>query len=75
MNIDLSNRVVLITGGSRGIVRRTALLMAECGARVALTFASRQDAAWEVVAAIGPDRALAIRADAGVPSDLSLIHI
>ena len=71
MNIDLTHRVVLITGGSRGIGRRTALLMAECGARVAFTFATRQDAAYEVVAAIGPEQSLAIRADAGNPADVA----
>lgn len=71
MNIDLTNRVVLITGGSRGIGRQTALVMAECGARVAFTFANRQDAAYEVVAAIGPEKSLAIRADAGNPEDVA----
>ncbi len=70
MNIDLSGRVVLITGGSRGIGRQTALLMAECGASVAFTYATRRDRADEVVALIGAERALAIRADAGVPADV-----
>ncbi|MFA6957429.1 MAG: SDR family oxidoreductase [Thermoanaerobaculia bacterium] len=70
MQIDLSERVVLITGGSRGIGRRAALLLGSCGASVAITYATRRDAADEVVAAIGAERALAIRADAGVPEDV-----
>jgi len=70
MNIDLGGRVVLITGGSRGIGRQTALLIGSCGANVAITYATRRDAADEVVAAIGAERALAIQADAGVPEDV-----
>jgi len=70
MNIDLSGRVVLITGGSRGIGRQTALLIGSCGANVAITYATRHDAAGDVVAAIGAERALAIQADAGRPDDV-----
>ena len=70
MNIDLTGRVVLITGGSRGIGRRTAELVAKCGASVAFTYASREDAAGEVVVAIGAQSSLAIRADAGDPDDV-----
>jgi NAD(P)-dependent dehydrogenase (short-subunit alcohol dehydrogenase family) len=70
MKIDLDGRVVLITGGSRGIGRQTALRMAECGANVAFTWATRREAAAEVAVAIGEKRSLAIRADAGVPDDV-----
>ncbi|HLV25471.1 MAG TPA: SDR family oxidoreductase [Gemmatimonadales bacterium] len=45
----LAGARVLVTGGSRGIGRAAALLFAACGARVAITWATRSDAAEEVV--------------------------
>ena len=43
--IDLSGQVALLTGGSRGIGRAAALLLARAGADVALTFHTRADQA------------------------------
>ncbi len=40
-----TNRVVLVTGGSRGIGRAVVLRMAQEGARIAFTYATREDAA------------------------------
>lgn len=39
------NKVVLVTGGSRGIGRAIVLRMAQSGARIAFTYATRGDAA------------------------------
>jgi 3-oxoacyl-[acyl-carrier protein] reductase len=61
--IDLTGKVVLITGASRGIGRETALRCGEAGARVAVNFARSGEQAREVVAAIGDDRAFAVQAD------------
>lgn len=43
-------KVVLITGGSRGIGRAIVLRMAQSGARIAFTYATRADAARETAA-------------------------
>jgi NAD(P)-dependent dehydrogenase (short-subunit alcohol dehydrogenase family) len=45
MDLGLRGSAVLVTGGSSGIGRRTALTFAAEGARVAITYRSREDAA------------------------------
>lgn len=59
MTNNFANRVALITGGSRGIGRATALRLASEGADIALSYASRAKDAEETAAAI---RALGRRA-------------
>jgi 3-oxoacyl-[acyl-carrier protein] reductase len=50
--ISLANRSVLITGGSRGIGRATAILMAKAGADIVFDYFKNHAAAKEVKAAI-----------------------
>jgi NAD(P)-dependent dehydrogenase (short-subunit alcohol dehydrogenase family) len=45
MDMGLKDAVVLVTGGTGGIGRRTALAFAAEGARVAITYRSREDVA------------------------------
>lgn len=63
--IDLAGRVALVTGGSRGIGRSTALALGRAGAAVAVHYNRREDAAVEVVGRIeeAGGEALAYAAD------------
>ncbi|MCI0601403.1 SDR family oxidoreductase [bacterium] len=51
--ISLANKTVLITGGSRGIGRAAAILMAKAGADIVFSYYRNEQAAEEVVAEIG----------------------
>ncbi len=53
MNLGITGKVALVTGGSQGIGRSIALQLAEEGARVALTYHSNKDAAETLAAQIG----------------------
>jgi 3-oxoacyl-[acyl-carrier protein] reductase len=66
------NRTALVTGGSRGIGRAIALQLAEQGCNVAVNYATRSDAADEVVAAIDAAGGRAIAIGANV-SDLDAV--
>jgi 3-oxoacyl-[acyl-carrier protein] reductase len=65
--IDLTGLRAFVTGGSRGIGRATALLLARAGASVAIGYATRRDDADATVAAIreAGGEAEAVGADLG----------
>jgi NAD(P)-dependent dehydrogenase (short-subunit alcohol dehydrogenase family) len=68
----LTDKVVVITGGSRGIGRATALAAATRGFRVCIGYASNEAAAKQVVGAIEAKngKAIAIKCDVAEESDI-----
>ena len=66
---DLTDKVALVTGGSRGIGRAIALALAGQGAQVAVNYVTNRDAADEVVQRIGEGRAIAIQGDVADAGD------
>jgi 3-oxoacyl-[acyl-carrier protein] reductase len=71
----LQNKTALVTGGSRGIGRATAIALAEAGARVLVHYGRSKREAESLVAEIHTKggRADAISADLGTPDGASLL--
>lgn len=67
------SRVALVTGGSRGIGRAVAELLADHGHRVAVNYVSNESAAADVVTAIEAKggTAIAVQADVGVEASVT----
>lgn len=69
MNLD--GKVALVTGGSRGIGRAIALLLAERGAKLVINYNRNLEEANAVVAAIEAKggQAIAVQGDVSIPAD------
>ena len=71
----MTDRVVVVTGGSRGIGRATAIAAAARGFRVVVGYATNKEAADEVVAKIEASngKAIAVKCDVGSEADILAI--
>src|SRR5580698_3044465 len=74
-DLPLTDKVVIITGGSRGIGRATAIAAAARGFRICVGYASNEAAAREVVSTIESKngKAIAVKCDVGSESDILAI--
>ena len=73
MNIDLSGKIALVTGASRGIGRETALLLAKAGARTIINYIKSKEKAEDVKKAveISGGEADIFQADVANPEDVN----
>lgn len=72
---DFKNKIILITGGSSGIGKTTALLFAEKGADITITYKNNKEGAEDVVSAILKmgRKSLAIKADLSEDKNAELV--
>jgi 3-oxoacyl-[acyl-carrier protein] reductase len=75
MHIDLSGRVALVTGASRGIGQAIASTLAQAGATVVINYREQQQAASEAVAAIQADGGTALTAQADISNSADVEHL
>jgi len=73
--MQFNNKVVLITGASRGIGRSTAIAFAEKGALVAINYRANLAAARDTLKLLKGEGHMLVKADVGKPSEVeAMVH-
>jgi 3-oxoacyl-[acyl-carrier protein] reductase len=72
---DLTGKIALVTGGSRGIGRAIAIRLAQAGAKVAFNYRGNHDAAQAVLGELkgGGAHAMAVAGDVSVSADVDRV--
>ena len=65
------NKIVLITGGSRGIGKATAIAFASKGAKIALNYRANLAAALDTLNTLEGEEHILVKADIGEPDEVS----
>ncbi|MGO1591651.1 MAG: SDR family NAD(P)-dependent oxidoreductase [Ancrocorticia sp.] len=73
MDLGLNGQRVLVTGGASGLGAQLVRTLVNEGAKVVINYRSRQDEAKELIDELGPDNAVAIRADLAVRSEMDAL--
>ena len=68
--MQFQQKIVLITGASRGIGRSTAIAFANKGAKVAINYRANSKAAKETLAFLDGEDHLLVKTDVGNPDDV-----
>ncbi len=61
----MKNKVIIITGSSRGIGKAAALMLAESGAKIIVHYSKNEELAKEVLAQLGENGLFTVKADLG----------
>ena len=71
-SVSLQRKIALVTGGSRGIGRATALALARAGAKVVVNYKSRTAEAEEVCSEVRNlgGQAIAVQADVSISAQV-----
>ena len=70
LDLDFTNKHILITGGSRGIGRATAQAFAAAGGTVAISFLQNEEAARETLGSLSGEGHFAVQADLSDPKEV-----
>lgn len=75
LNIDLSNKIALVTGGVKGVGKGIVYKLHEAGATVCINYRSKfsENKANRIIDSLGNERCMAIKADVGISKEVNLM--